>query len=207
VDLEAGTLTVREKLLRKTWQHGCDGTCPPRKRGGLCPQRYGGGLVFEPPKSRTSERTVSLPGPVWQALRDHREAQAVERELAGSKWIEHGLVFTAPFGGPVDPSKDWAEWKTILAAAGVADARLHDARHTASTFLLMQGVTGRDAMALMGWSQESLVKRYQHPVEQMKRDAAALVADLLWPVVAESSATTLLPEPDAKILPFRPKAV
>lgn len=54
----------------------------------------------------------------------------------GSLWQDHGLVFATPTGGKIDPRRDWAEWKEILRAAGVHDARLHDARHTAATLLL-----------------------------------------------------------------------
>ncbi len=38
---------------------------------------------------------------------------------------------------------DWEAWKRLLQEAGVRDARLHDARHTAATLLLPQGVAPR----------------------------------------------------------------
>jgi hypothetical protein len=41
---------------------------------------------------------------------------------------------------PLDPLRDYAEWKQLLQDAGVRDARLHDARHTAATVLLLLGV-------------------------------------------------------------------
>jgi integrase len=37
-------------------------------------------------------------------------------------------------------TEDWREWKAILKKAGVRDGRLHDARHTAATLLIEQGV-------------------------------------------------------------------
>ncbi|MEU1503712.1 tyrosine-type recombinase/integrase [Kitasatospora sp. NPDC005748] len=42
------------------------------------------------------------------------------------------------------------------------DGRLHDARHTAGTILLLLGVPKRMAMDIMGWSSTAISHRYQH---------------------------------------------
>jgi len=47
----------------------------------------------------------------------------------------------------------------------VREARLHDARHTAATVLLLLGVPDRTVMGLMGWSNSSMTRRYQHITE------------------------------------------
>ncbi|MDP9406448.1 MAG: tyrosine-type recombinase/integrase [Actinomycetota bacterium] len=73
------------------------------------------------------------------ALRAHRTAQREERLAAGPLWEDHGLVFAQVNGRPIDPRRDWGQWKELLHAAGVRDARLHDARHTAATLLMTQG--------------------------------------------------------------------
>nr|WP_234328517.1 MULTISPECIES: hypothetical protein [unclassified Streptomyces] len=41
----------------------------------------------------------------------------------------------------MNPNTDHHKWKELLKAAGVRDARLHDARHTAATGLLILGVS------------------------------------------------------------------
>ena len=51
--------------------------------------------------------------------------------------------------------------------------------------LLVQGVDGRVVMALLGWSQSSLLTRYQHVLEPMRRDAAQRIDQAYWPT-AES---------------------
>lgn len=81
----------------------------------------------------------------------------------------------------MDPAKDWKEWKALLRDAGVRDARLHDARHSAATFLLIAGVELRTVMQILGWTQPSMVARYQHVVDQLKIDAANRIGSLLWP--------------------------
>lgn len=55
-------------------------------------------------------------------------------------WEEGGWMFAQPTGKPIDPRADHREWKALLEAAGVRDARLHDAQHTAATMLLVLGV-------------------------------------------------------------------
>jgi integrase len=60
----------------------------------------------------------------------------------------------------------------------VRDARLHDARHTAATLLLQQGVAPRVAMQLLGHSQISM--HYTHVVPELAQDAASRMAQALW---------------------------
>lgn len=60
------------------------------------------------------------------------------------------------------------------------DARLHDARHTAATLLLQQGVPPGVAMQLLGHSQISMTMRYTHVVPELAQDAAHRMAQALW---------------------------
>jgi hypothetical protein len=58
---------------------------------------------------------------------------------------EGGWVFTNQQDrDPINPSTDCRAWKAILKRAGVRDARLHDARHTAASVLLVLGRAGAD---------------------------------------------------------------
>jgi integrase len=62
----------------------------------------------------------------------------------------------------------------------VRDARLHDARHTAATVLLVLGVPEPAVMSVMGWSSTSMAARYQHVTDPIRRDVARRVGGLLW---------------------------
>ncbi len=75
---------------------------------------------------------------------------------------------------------DWEAWKRLLQEAGVRDARLHDARHTAATLLLPQGVAPRVAMQLLGHSQISMTMHSTHVVPELAQDAARRMAQTLW---------------------------
>lgn len=190
VDLDSATLTIRRALQQGQWKHGCGQPPTCGHRPHRCPLRWGGGLIVVPPKSRKGIRTVPLPAPLVAALRAHRATQAAEQLAAGSMWQRPpvkgrlqsgtGFVFATPTGKPIDPRKDWQAWKDLLQEAGVRDARLHDARHTAATFMLVAGVDTRTVMDLLGWSQPILTVRYQHVVDELKHEAARRIEALLW---------------------------
>ena len=84
--------------------------------------------------------TLQCPPALLELLKEHRKKQAAERLRAGSSWTDHDLVFATKRGGPIERTEDWRSWKAILAQAQVRDARVHDARHTAATLLIEQGV-------------------------------------------------------------------
>jgi integrase len=179
VDTERGTLTIRRAIQRQTWRHGCGGTCGG-KRGADCPDRHSGGIVMVDTKSRAGRRVVGVPLPLMTALLAHRQTQDAERKHAASLWKDGGWVFAQPTGKPVDPRADFEEWRGLLKEAQVREARLHDARHTAATMLLVLKVPTRAVMDVMGWSQASMATRYQHVPVEVLTDIAKQVEGLLW---------------------------
>jgi len=92
----------RGEILGLTWLDVDLDRAVVRVRQAL--QRAGGGLRLGPVKTTGSARLVALPAPCVQALREHRDRQAVERLMAGDRWTETGLVFTARTGKPLDPA-------------------------------------------------------------------------------------------------------
>lgn len=78
--------------------------------------------------------------------------QHEQRVVAAIVWEAGGFVFCQGNGRPMDARRDWQAWKALLNSAGVRNARLHDARHTAATMLLQQGVPARVAMQIPGHS-------------------------------------------------------
>ena len=183
IDIDHGRLTVRAQLQYLAWQHGCvttDGDPTCRRGAGRCPSRHGGGPKLVPVKSSAGRRVLGLPGQMIEQLRDHVKSQAAEQEHAMNLWNDHGLVFTREDGNPIRREADSAEWHRILRAADVRPARLHDARHTAATLLLVQGVPPGVAMRLLGHSDIRVTARYQHVLEETAKAAAELVGAALW---------------------------
>lgn len=155
--------------------------CPKdcQRHASTCPKRVGGGLVFRPPKGK-SKRTIPLPPELVPILKAHRTRQKAERLAAANVWEDHDLVFAQPNGQPIDPRRDWDDWKALLAAAGVRDARVHDGRHTAGTLLIEQGVHVRTVQEILGHSDIRVTQRYTHVASPMTEDGMQRIGRALW---------------------------
>jgi integrase len=152
-------------------------------------QRVEGRLQFVEPKTARSRRTIALPGSIVAQLRAHRLRQLEERLWAGSRWREHGLVFSTTIGTPLDGTNVTHRLQRLLAEAGLPRMRFHDLRHAAASLLLAQGVSPRVVMEILGHSQIGLtMNTYAHVIPSLQQDAADLMDRLL-------STETALAEP------------
>lgn len=209
LDEDAQTLRVTRALQRQKWRHGCDDPhacgakyhkkkpckqpcakhtrecpppCPPSciEHARKCPKRHSGGLVEVEVKSRAGRRTFALPDELFELLMKHKEKQHEEQLHAGTEWRDGDWIFTQPNGKPLDPRADYGDWKALLEEADVREARLHDARHTAATVLLILGVQDRTVMDIMGWSSASMKKRYMHVTDAIRHDVAKQLNAYFW---------------------------
>ncbi|WP_422758261.1 tyrosine-type recombinase/integrase [Paenarthrobacter sp. C1] len=204
IDIEGGQILVHRELYSLPWEHGCpESEADPKakkpcgRRADHCKDRHSGGRFVGAPKSDAGKRTVPLPEQLVPALLQHRAEQLRARAEEGTRWRgftaaggeKLDLVFCQRDGNAIQASKDWQSWQEFLKASGVPAVRVHDARHTAATLLLLMGVDGRVVMDIMGWSVASMLKRYQHVLDVMRVDAGKKMGAALWTAPAE-------PEPD-----------
>jgi integrase len=178
VDLDRAELRVAESRQRPRYRHGCAVSCG--RPAGRCPDRLRANEDRGFTKSVAGRRVIGLPEPLIDLLRTHQLNQDAERGKARQLWIEGGWVFTTAIGQPINPSTDYHAWKALLKRAGVREVRLHDARHTAATVLLVLGVPERTVMDIMGWSSTAMAARYQHVTDPIRREVASRVGTLLW---------------------------
>lgn len=105
-------------------------------------------LLFET-KNNTS-RAVALAG----------LALSLMGELNKIRRIDTDLVFYGETGiQPVDLTKPWT---TALGKANLTDFRFHDLRHSAASYLAMNGATTIEIAAVLGHKTLQMVKRYSH---------------------------------------------
>lgn len=207
LDLKAGTVRVYQ-LKKSRYQHGCDdprkcaekrhrAACEPgctkhKKKcpkpclptctlhAAQCPKRTGGDWDFREPKGGKA-RTVTIPTPLRAVLKHQKAAQAKERLVAGELWEEKwDLVFAQSNGRPISARDDWDNWKAICKSAGVRDARVHDARHTAATLLLEQGVDISVVQEILGHSTVTVTRKYAHVTKKLHDSAADAMGRVLW---------------------------
>lgn len=217
IDLQAGTLRVFQ-IKRTRYRHGCDdphacganqhrGPCAvPCKRhkkrcpvpcrldcrfhAQQCPKRLGGEWEFRQPKGG-KVRTLVIPAPLIRELKAHWRKHTKLKEAAGERWTEMDLCFPNALGKPLEPRDDWEDWKWLCKAAGIRDARLHDARHTAATLLLEQGVDISVVQEILGHSTLAVTKRYTHVTSRLAREAAERMSLALWDAPDEADDTEL----------------
>ena len=150
VDTDAGKLVVRRALQRQP----------------------GVGLVFVPPKTEKSRRTVYLAAITCEALIQHRMRECRRRSLA-KRWVESNLVFTSLCGGPLEPSEVNAALRRSLIRASLPRIRVHDLRHTTASILLEAGTHPKVVQDLLGHSTIRLtLDTYSHLTPPLHREAA-----------------------------------
>ena len=111
-------------------------------------------------KNDTS-RSVPLVGHAKDVLLAMRPGQADDADLVfsgtsrqpavGSKAVAHSK--------PVDIKKPWT---TAVGRARLADFRFHDLRHSAASYLAMNGASTVEIAAVLGHKTLQMVKRYAH---------------------------------------------
>ncbi|GAA1566122.1 site-specific integrase [Kribbella sancticallisti] len=185
VDLDGGILQVRRSRNKPHYVHGCGDKPCGRKIPGHCPERVSTRPDAAPTKSRAGRRTIGLPDELVGILHTHQKQQAGEKEAARQLWTDEGWLFASRTGKPLNARTDHQEWKDLLKAAGIRKGRLHDARHTAATVMLLLGIPERAVMDAMGWATTAMAKRYQHITAPVRRDIANRVGGLLWATPVE----------------------
>jgi integrase len=150
VDLEARKLIVRRALQRQP----------------------GIGVVFVPPKSAKSRRTVYLSELACGALRAQRRSQELCR-LKAEDWLDSGLVFTDLKGYPLESGEVNRALTQELRQAGLPHIRVHDLRHTTASILLEAGTHPKIVQDLLGPSTIRLtLDTYSHLTPALHRQAA-----------------------------------
>jgi integrase len=115
-----------------------------------------GTLFLGEPKSARSKRILPLLPQVGVRLRLLWESEGRPTE---------GLVFHRN-GKPVQPKRDWQDWRELIAEASTEDSplpviALHAARNSAASLMEAAGIPDRLVMQILGQSQVSTTHRYQ----------------------------------------------
>ncbi len=143
-------------------------------------QRFNGKLHLVEPKTKRSRRSLAMPNTIAKGLSHHRARQTEEQRAAGSQWIDTGLVFTTPIGTGLEGTAITKDFHRKLAQAGLPQRRFHDLRHSCATLLLVQGVSPRVVMDVLGHSQIGLtMNTYSHVIPDLRREAARRMDDLI----------------------------
>jgi integrase len=87
-------------------------------------------------------------------------AHELLQELSKVRRIDSHLVF--PGNNPEKPVDFRHDWEKALKEAKIEDFRFHDLRHTAASYLAMNGATLAEIAEVLGHKTLQMVKRYAH---------------------------------------------
>jgi len=167
----------RGELLALRWQDVDLDACELRVRRTV-QWVSGHGLVFGPPKTKKSRRTIALSPLAVTELRRLKGEQAAQRLALGPVWDDHGLVFPGKTGCGRNPNRVSESWRRLGEKCGIA-CRFHDLRHSHTTFLMAAGVPDTIVSGRLGHKTSRITREvYQHMLPGMQGDAAA-ATDLL----------------------------
>ncbi|MBT9584667.1 site-specific integrase [bacterium] len=136
-----------------------------------------GGWRFEPPKTKGSHRTVTLPTGLVELLRAHKASQPpVSPQKAD-------LVFRTLDGEPLHAGPlRRTDLRRLLKKAGL-DERLHlySLRHSQATIMLQAGVNPKVMAERLGHCSVQLtLDVYSHVIPTMQRDVASKIDGILF---------------------------
>jgi len=149
VDLDRGTVRVERALIEIAGQ----------------PLRFG------PPKTAASQRTVHLPAPIVEKLREHMATFTATGPDA--------LVFARSDGRPVRGANRTRMFREACAREGLHRLTWHDLRHTGATTAAQSGASLRELQARLGHSTVAAAMTYQHATADRDRELAERMAALV----------------------------
>ncbi|WP_068928130.1 site-specific integrase [Planobispora rosea] len=135
-------------------------------------------------KTRKSRRTLALPQRCVNALREQQERQDREREAAGDRWREHGLVFASTVGTPLDPRNVRRAFRKVLKGTDLTAKEWtpRELRHSFVSLLSDSGVPLEEIARLVGHSSTAVTELvYRKQIRPVIQSGATVMDRLFGP--------------------------
>lgn len=152
VDLEQGTIRVDKQLQNVPGQPGEFRLISTKNNKG---------------------RTIPVALFVTEILKKHKIQQDKLKAEAGPLWQENNFVFCNEVGEHLSPNTVYHNYKRIVKALGLPDARLHDLRHSYAVASLRAGDDIKTVQSNLGHHAAAFtLDVYGHVTADMKRASA-----------------------------------
>jgi len=147
-----------------------------------------GEYIVKEPKTKRSQREVSLSPSLTLLLKLHRDAQETLFDKIGKTLAENEFVFTRDDGSPINPNAITLAHRRILKNAGIPHIRVHDLRHTHATLLFKAGVHPKTVSMRLGHANIGItIDLYTHMLPGLQEAAAERFDDLIERSMKEAS--------------------
>lgn len=131
------------------------------------------GLYEDTPKTKQSNRAVSIPPDMIKLLKEYERKQAAERLKMGDLWKGSGKLFVTNNGEPLRPDSFSAWFKKFVRRNNLPDIHVHSLRHTSSTLLIASGVNIATVSSRLGHANKTTTLNiYTHAIKSADKQAA-----------------------------------
>lgn len=137
--------------------------------------------VIKRPKTKSSERIISIPFSVVVSLRAYKVLWDKMRADNADIWVDESYNFLIchPNGMPIYPKSLTDKWKAFVKKAKIRYIRFHDIRHTSVTILINRGIHAKIISERIGHSKISTTMDvYGHVIRSADVAAAAVYDDV-----------------------------
>ncbi len=152
LDMERGTLLVKQQLRRE--------------------QKKGGKYYLAPPKN-SKPRVLTLAPSVVRLFRLQKIRQNGMRAKAGELWQETNLIFSNQIGSFLSYRTVYDCFKRVMVKIGAPSTRFHDLRHTYAVMAIQSGDDIKTVQENLGHATAAFtLDVYGHVTAQMKQASA-----------------------------------
>ena len=128
-------------------------------------------MTIKETKSRRT-RVIPLSRLAIEALKTQKALQEADKAKAEAHFRDEGAVFTDEIGHRLTPMAATNAFARLARKAGISTTRLHDARHTAATTMLSNGIDPTTVAAILGHSSPTVTLQiYSHAVPGLQQGA------------------------------------
>lgn len=119
------------------------------------------GVIILHETKNNERRRIPVTGFALDLLRKHHDQRNTETSLLfpGKRHMQRTTDGAEPYYKPMDLR---APWEAALQKAGVENFLFHDLRHTAASYLAMNGASLAEIAEILGHKTLAMVKRYAH---------------------------------------------
>lgn len=135
-----------------------------------------GNVITKQPKSKSSNRTITIGSNVCKILQTAKEEYEVKRNAYGPGFSKEEYVIHLKDGSPYHPDSLTQKWDRFMAKHGLKHIRLHDLRHSCATSMVANNVDTKTVQKRLGHSSyKTTMDLYVHRTQSMDDHAAEIM--------------------------------
>lgn len=139
------------------------------------------GKGFNPPKTESSIRSVTVDEDTLEALNTQKAMITKEKSIAKGMYVDKDLVVCTNIGTQCKPRDLDKIWNRLRNKAELRKITFHDLRHTHASLLLLQNIHPKVVSERLGHSSIQItLDLYSHLFANMQEDAATGLGKVLF---------------------------